>query len=137
MNLDPEDPLAVAVTEAIRTGDLEGLGRLLATHPGLATARLGDDRSGGGSHDETPLHWAASSDDVEVSRAFWGACHGGQRACAEYLLERGADPNWVPPWEPLTPLDTAARSGADALVRWLRDQGARPPAELSGDQGLA
>jgi uncharacterized protein len=66
MNLDPQDPLAVAVTEAIRTGNLEGLGRLLATHPGLATARLGDDRSGGGSHDETPLHWAASSDDVEV-----------------------------------------------------------------------
>ena len=105
MNLDPEDPLAVAVVGAIRTGDLEGLGRLLATHPGLATARLGDDRSGGmtrtllhvatdwpghfpngaatvallveagaevdarfegGSHDETPLHWAASSDDVEV-----------------------------------------------------------------------
>jgi hypothetical protein len=29
MNLDPEDPLAVAVTEAIRTGGLEGLGRLL------------------------------------------------------------------------------------------------------------
>ena len=27
----------------------------------------------------------------EVSRAFWGACHGGQRACAEYLLERGAE----------------------------------------------
>ena len=34
MNLDPEDQLAVAVTGAIRTGDLEGLGRLLATHPG-------------------------------------------------------------------------------------------------------
>jgi ankyrin repeat protein len=65
----------------------------------------------------------------EVSRAFWGACHGGQRRCAEYLLERGADPNWVPPWEPLTPLDAAARSGADELVGWLRTQGARgrPP----------
>ena len=73
----------------------------------------------------------------EVSCAFWGACHGGQRACAEYLLERGADPNWVPSWEPLTPLDMAARSGVDDLVRWLRDQGARPAAELSGDQGLA
>ena len=156
-------------------------------------------RFGGANHDETPLHWAASSDDVEVldalvdlgadieapgaviaggtpltdarafgqwraahrlvergarttiddaatlglqdrlegyfagtapapdevSRAFWGACHGGQRRCAEYLLERGADPNWVPPWEPLTPLDAAARSGADELVGWLRTQGAR------------
>jgi uncharacterized protein len=68
----------------------------------------------------------------EVSRAFWGACHGGQRRCAEYLLEQGADPNWVPPWEPLTPLDAAARSGADDLVGWLRAQGARPAADLAG-----
>jgi len=208
--VDPEDPLAAAVTQAIQTGDLEGLRRLLDTNPGLATARVGHDRPGGetrsllhvatdwpghfpngaatvallveagaevdarfggGSHDETPLHWAASSDDVEVldalldagadieapggvigggtpladarafgqwraahrlvergatttiddaatlglldrleacfagaapaadevSRAFWGACHGGQRACAEYLLDRGADIRLGPP----------------------------------------
>ncbi|HEX2372805.1 MAG TPA: ankyrin repeat domain-containing protein [Actinomycetota bacterium] len=243
MTIDPADPLAVAVVEAIRSGQLEELRRLLAEHPGLATARIGDDgpggdtrtllhvvtdwpghfpdgpatvavlvgagadldaRFGGGSHDETPLHWAASSDDVEVldalldagadieapggviaggtpladarafgqwraahqlvergarttlddaatlglqdrlagyfsgtgpapedvNRAFWGACHGGQRGCAEYLLERGADPNWVPPWEPLTPLDAAARSGADDLVGWLRARGASPAADL-------
>jgi uncharacterized protein len=246
MTIDPEEPLAVAVAQAIRTGDLAGLRRLLAGHPGLATARIGDDgpggetrtllhvatdwpghfpngaatvgvvveagaevdgRFGGGSHDETPLHWAASSDDVEVldalldagadieatgaviaggtpvadarafgqwraahrlvergarttidddatlglqdrlegyfagatppdpetvSRAFWGACHGGQRGCAEYLLDRGADPNWVPPWEPLTPLDAAVRGGADDLAGWLRAQGAKPAAELRG-----
>ena len=243
MTIDPEDPLAVAVTGATQGGDLDRLRRLLAEHPGLATARLGDDRPGGttrtllhvatdwpghfpngpatvallveagadvnarfggGRHDETPLHWAASSDDVdvldalldlgadleapgaviaggtpltdarafglwraahrlvergarttiddaatlglqdrlegylagtapapeEVSRAFWGACHGGQRGCAEYLLARGADVNWVPPWEPLTPLDAAARSGADDLAAWLRARGARPAAEL-------
>jgi len=243
--LDPEEPLARATVEAIHSGDTDGLRRLLDEHPGLATARIGDDRLGGttrsllhvatdwpghfpggpatvavlvaagaevdarfggGSHDETPLHWAASSDDVEVldalldagadieatgaviaggtpltdarafgqwraarrlvergarttiddaatlglldrleayftgtgpapedvHRAFWGACHGGQRACAEYLLERGADLNWVPPWEPLTPLDAAARSGADDLVVWLRTKGASPAAELPG-----
>jgi uncharacterized protein len=45
--------------------------------------------------------------------------------------------NWVPPWEPLTPLDAAARSGADDLVQWLRTRGARPAAELSRGQGLA
>jgi len=27
----------------------------------------------------------------EVSHAFWGACHGGQRPAAQYLLDRGAD----------------------------------------------
>jgi hypothetical protein len=25
------------------------------------------------------------------SRAFWGACHGGQQEAAEFLLERGAE----------------------------------------------
>lgn len=62
----------------------------------------------------------------EVNGAFWGACHGGQRQCAEYLLGHGADLNWIPPWEPRTPLDAAERSEAAELVRWLRDRGARP-----------
>jgi hypothetical protein len=60
----------------------------------------------------------------EVSRAFWGACHGGQRQAAEYLFDRGADLNWTPPWEELTPLDAAVRSGAGELVEWLRGRGA-------------
>jgi ankyrin repeat protein len=95
------------VTQAIQTGDLDRLRRLLeASFAGAAPAA------------------------VEVNRAFWGACHGGQRACAEYLLDRGADLDWVPPWEPLTPLDAAARGGADDLVAWLRGRGARPAAEL-------
>ncbi|MEP6660366.1 MAG: ankyrin repeat domain-containing protein [Acidimicrobiales bacterium] len=158
----------------------------------------------GGPHTETPLHWAASSDDVEVldalldagadietpgavigggtpladatafgqwnaarrliernarstlwesatlglmdrvvaffasaappgsenvTHAFWGACHGGQRASAEYLLERGADINWVG-WDDLTPLDAARRSEAGDLVSWLRENGARPAADF-------
>jgi uncharacterized protein len=158
-----------------------------------------------GPHEETPLHWAASSDDVEaldalldagadieapgaviaggapltdarafgqwnaarrlvergarttlddaaalglqdrleeafagetqpgpddVSRALWSACHGGQRATAEYLLDRGADLNWIPPWEPLTPLDAAERSEAGELVGWLRTRGGKSASEL-------
>ena len=31
----------------------------------------------------------------EVTNAFWCACHGGQQETTEYLLERGADLNWV------------------------------------------
>jgi uncharacterized protein len=239
-----EEPLAAAVVEAIRSGDVPALQRLLAQHPGLATARLCDDDPGGmsrtllhvatdwpghfpngattvavlveagadvnarfrGSHAETPLHWAASSNDVavldalidagadieapggvigggtpltdarafgqwqaahrlvqrggrttiddaatlglldrlqryfaeaeppapeEVNRAFWGACHGGQQQCAAYLLDRGADPNWIPEWEQLTPLDAARRSDAVELVGWLRGRGAKAATELN------
>ena len=241
--IDTNEPLAVEVVEAIRSGDLPALRRLLAEHPELATARLGDADPAGtsrtllhvvtdwpghfpggaatvallvqagadvnarfrGPHQETPLTWAASSDDVavldalldagadieaaggvigggtpladarafgqwraayrlvqrgarttiddaatlglmdrlqdffagakpppaeEVNRAFWGACHGGQQRCAEYLLARGADLNWLPGWEELTPLDAAQRSDAGELVRWLRGQGAKSAAEL-------
>lgn len=66
----------------------------------------------------------------EVTRAFWGACHGGQKGTAEYLLGRGADLNWIPPWEELTPLDVARRSDAGELVRWLQRRGARSADEI-------
>jgi uncharacterized protein len=244
MTIDTEDPLAVAAVEAIHSGDLPTLRRLLSEHPDLATARLGDDDPDGmsrtllhvatdwpghfpngaatvallveagadvnarfhGPHAETPMHWAASSDDVEVldalldagadieatggviaggtpltdarafgqwraahrlvergaqttlqdvatlglmdrleeyftaetppgpdeiDQAFWGACHGGQRGSAEYLLDRGADVNWIPPWEQLTPLDAAQRSDAAELVEWLRTRGAKSASEVS------
>jgi ankyrin repeat protein len=243
--LDTGDPLAVAAVDAIHIGDDAALRRLLADHPGLATARLGDTgRPGGmsrtllhvvtdwpghypngaatvaalvsagadvnarftGPHTETPLHWAASSDDVdvldalldagaeidapgaviaggtplddatafaqwrtahrlvergatttlwhaatlglidrlqaffggavppepgEVNRALWGACHGGQQAAVALLLDRGADLNWIPGWENLTPLDAALRSGATELAGWLGARGARTAAELA------
>jgi uncharacterized protein len=243
--LETEDPLAVAAVQAIHAGDVPALQRLLAEHPGLATARLGDydgrpdcgmsrtllhvvtDWPGHypngaatvtalvaagadvnarftGPHHETPLHWAASCDDVDVldalldagadidatgavigggtpladatafaqwrvahrlvergatttlwhaatlglinrlqvyftdaplpdsaavNRAFWGACHGGQQQAAAYLLDRGADLNWIPDWENLTPLDAATRNGATELASWLRERGARTATE--------
>ena len=152
-----------------------------------------------GPHTETPLHWAASSDDVDVidvlldngadieapgaviaggtpladatafgqwnaarrliergarsnmfesatlglldrieplfesvtpstaddaTRAFWGACHGGQLAAAKYLLGRGADIDWVSSWDSTTPLDAARRSEAAEVVDWLVGLGA-------------
>ena len=68
----------------------------------------------------------------EVNVAFWGACHGGRQRCAAFLLDRGADINWVAPWEDRTPLDAALRSGAEAVAGWLRKLGARTFAELRG-----
>ena len=64
---------------------------------------------------------------VEITNAFWHACHGGQRRTAEYLADRGADLDWVG-YDGLTPLDAAARSGAADLVDWLRGRGARSAA---------
>jgi uncharacterized protein len=66
----------------------------------------------------------------EITNAFWSACHGGQHGVAQYLLERGADLNWVG-YDGLTPFDAATRSGADELVEWLRDRGARSAKELN------
>jgi ankyrin repeat protein len=106
-SLHSDGPLAIAAAEAIRSGDIEALKRLLTENPGLAIARIGPrtllhvaaDWPGHfpngastvaalvangadvnaqfiGAHTETPLHWAASSDDVAVLDA---------------LLEAGAD----------------------------------------------
>ena len=43
----------------------------------------------------------------------------------EYLLDRGADLNWIPTWENLTPLDAAERNGFNDIADWLRTLGAQ------------
>jgi ankyrin repeat protein len=60
----------------------------------------------------------------EITNAFWCACHGGQRATAEHLLESGANLNWVG-YDGHSPLDAANRSAATAVVQWLRSKGAK------------
>ncbi len=236
-----DTPIARQVCEVVRQGDVEALRQMLASHPGLATARItsgcgsGDDTQAmsrsllhiatdwpgnlprgaetvavlvaagadvnarfESRHTETPLHWAASSDDVavldalldaganieaagaviaggtpladavafgqwkaarrliergaqatlwqaaalglmdrvanlmtdetvpaaEITKAFWCACHGGQREAAEYLLGRGADINWIG-YDGLTALGAARRSGADDVAQWLLAKGGR------------
>jgi uncharacterized protein len=59
----------------------------------------------------------------EITNAFWCACHGGQQATADRLLERGADIDWVG-HDGLTPLEAAERSDAHELADWLRARGA-------------
>jgi uncharacterized protein len=71
---------------------------------------------------------ATAAPPEEITNAFWCACHGGQRETAEYLLDRGADRDWVG-YDELTPLDAARRSGASELVEWLRGRGARSAEE--------
>jgi ankyrin repeat protein len=150
MNLSADNPLAIAVVEAIHKGDVESLQRLLQANPGLATARLGDGKNCEGMsrtllhvatdwpghfpngaetvavliaasaevnarftgpHTETPLHWAASSDDV---------------AMLDALLDAGADieaPGAVIGGG--TPLADAVAFGQWQAARRLVERGAR------------
>ena len=122
--------------------------QLLASHPGLAAARIQDAQGGsrtplhvatdwpgcfpngpavvtvllaagadpnapveGSRHSETPLHWAASSDDVEVATALIA---GGADIEAPGASIAGG-----------TPLDDAAGYGCWQVARLLVERGAR------------
>jgi uncharacterized protein len=65
----------------------------------------------------------------DITNAFWNACRGGQQPTAEYLLDRGADLNWVG-HDGKTPCDVAQEYGDDTLIQWLRARGAARAAEL-------
>jgi hypothetical protein len=69
----------VAVSEAIHTGDLESLRRLLSENPGLADARLVNEKGGSG----TPLHMAAD----------WPGFFPGGPAVVSMLIDAGDDPD--------------------------------------------
>lgn len=65
----------------------------------------------------------------QITNAFWNACRGGQLLTAEYLLNRGADLNWVG-HDGKTPSDMAHGCGDDHLIQWLRAHGAKRAEEL-------
>lgn len=148
MNLiSMDEPLAVAAVEAIRTGDVAVLKRLLAEHTGLAASRIENHRgelrsllhvatdwpghfpnvrenvtalieAGAdvnaafvGRHSETPLHWAASSDDVEALDALLDA--GADIEASGGVIADG------------TPLDDAVAFGQWEASRRLVERGAR------------
>ena len=178
LTLGADDALAVAVTGAIQSGNLDELRRLLAEHPELARATItwrdargeqsrsllhiatdwpghfpnagetvrllitaGADVNApfAGAHSETPLHWAASSDDVEVldgllvagadleadgsvidgGTALADAVACGQWRAARRLLECGATANL---WQ-------AAALGEIRRVQELVDASVRPAPE--------
>ena len=73
------DPLAVAVVAAIHSGDVDALRRLLAEHPGLASARLGDDEADGMSR--TLLHVATD----------WPGRFPRVASTLQALIDAGAD----------------------------------------------
>src|SRR3954468_29767 len=144
MNLAPTDPSAVRLTEAIRSGALDELARLLQAQPELAKARIAGWRGGwrtplhvaadwpgyfpngpavvrllmeagadpsapsAEGPSETPLHWAASSDDVDVAAA---------------LIDGGADIE-VPNGSVGTPLDNAIGYACWHVARLLVARGA-------------
>jgi uncharacterized protein len=80
-----------------------------------------------GLRKQVERHYASSEPPSldDTTQALWYACRGGQSAVAEYLLECGADLNWVSTWDGLTPLDAAQRSGAEDLVAWLASRGGK------------
>lgn len=65
----------------------------------------------------------------QITVALWHACRGGQLPASQYLLEHGANINWVG-WDRTTPLNCAEQSGNEDLIAWLRDHGAKPASEI-------
>ena len=146
-----DDPIALALRSAVRTGDIPALQALLRDDPALAAARLVGRRGGTGTAlhlvtdwpgyfpngpqitrvlldtgadpnalttgkgtepgpgSETPLHYAASSDDADV---------------AEVLIDGGADLE-VPGGSIGTPLDNALGYSCWHVARLLVARGAR------------
>jgi ankyrin repeat protein len=84
-----------------------------------------------GIADRVQVHFATDTPPAkrDVTNAFWHACRGGQRETAEYLLQRGADLNWIG-YDHRTPLQVARESGVTELVDWLLEQGAKAAGEV-------
>jgi uncharacterized protein len=108
LRLHKGDPLARAVVETIRSGDLESLERLLAENPGLAAARIED----GQGTSRTLLHVATD----------WPGHFPNGTAVIVVLIQAGADPNAPVEgmWHTETPLHWTASNddveAFDALV---------------------
>src|SRR5712692_2844227 len=102
---------APALVEAIHTGDVAALRRLLDENRGLASARLGGDQGA-----RTPLHVVAD----------WPGYFPNGPQVVRMLIEAGANPNARDPDQPSseTPLHWAASSDDVDVASALIDGGA-------------
>lgn len=64
-----------------------------------------------------------------TTAGLWHTCRGGQLPVAQYLVERGADLNWVG-WDKIASLDGAHQSGNQNLIAWLEARGAKRARDL-------
>ena len=106
LNMGKNEPLAVAVTQTIHRGDVDGLNRLLGENPGLTTARI---------NQRSLLHMATH----------WPGHFPNIAAVVTTLIAAGCDPN-APGTGPApkTPLHWAASSDHVKALDALIDGGA-------------
>ena len=105
--IDPEEML-----KACQQGDLTRVRQLLASDSTLVNAR--------GSHQKTPLHWAAEKNNAEL---------------AKLLVSAGADLNAEVSWG-MAPLAWAANMGSREVAEVLLAHGARPQLNMWCAAGL-
>ncbi|MCC7144456.1 MAG: ankyrin repeat domain-containing protein [Candidatus Eisenbacteria bacterium] len=72
----------------------------------------------------------SAADRPQITNALWHAARGGQQPAAEYLLDLGADLNWVG-YDRRTALDAALERGESPLTGSLRARGGRRAVELA------
>jgi ankyrin repeat protein len=110
--LQGDEPLAIELTAALKQGNLEALGRLLATETALACCVVRDAKGGG----RTPLHLFAD----------WPGHIPNAEAIVRMLAAHGAelDASAVATWHRETPLHWAASNDDVALIDALLDAGA-------------
>ena len=116
-----------ALADACGFGNWEAARRLVERG---AQTRLSDAAALGLADQVEAIFASEPAPDPElITQAFWAACHGGQRITAEYLLERGANINWIG-WDEKTPLDLVDEQNQPELAAWLRARSAKQASEL-------
>lgn len=69
----------------------------------------------------------AATTQAQIDQALWHAGSGGQRRCAELLVNRGANLDFTPEYAAGTVLDAASGTGTQRtnLIEWLQAHGAQ------------